>query len=160
MYVNNAILYNRLGEACSHFAAIFSCVFNAAETYQRSGTDSCISKQCSWLPTAQEVLYWLKLSLCKLHNYATGSSSSNTVFIRPAKCNSTQDGQCSSDSADVCTPKKNITSNRWSPWWLFEGWINAVNKPMLFKILQPYHKELILKLREFPMPTSEYNLAT
>ena len=79
------------------------------------------------------------------------------VFILPAKCNSTQDGQCSSDSADVCTPKKNITSNRWSPWWLFEGWINAVNKPMLFKILQPYHKELILKLREFPMPTSEIN---
>ena len=60
------------------------------------------------------------------------------VFTRPTKRKLTQDGQCSSDLADVRTPKKKTlppTVEALDD--LFEGWTNAVNKPMLFKILRP-----------------------
>ena len=47
----------RLGEACSHIAAVLSCLVRSAEVKQQSGPDSCTSKQCSWLPTARDVGY-------------------------------------------------------------------------------------------------------
>ena len=86
------------------------------------------------------------------------------VFTRPAKRKPMQDGKCSSDLADVRTPKKKtIPPTDEALDDLFEGWTNAVNKPMLFTILRPYHKEFIPKLssEEFPTPISEmYNPAT
>ena len=45
----------RLGEACSHIAAILSCFVRATELCYKSGLDSCTSQQCSWLPTARDV---------------------------------------------------------------------------------------------------------
>ena len=49
------LLLHRLGEACSHIAAILSCMIRSAEVKQQSGIDSCTSKQCSWLPTVRDV---------------------------------------------------------------------------------------------------------
>ena len=44
-----------LGEACSHIAAVLSCLVRATELRHKSGLDSCTSQQCSWLPTARDV---------------------------------------------------------------------------------------------------------
>ena len=48
------ILY-RLGETCSHVAAVITCLIRAAELQSSSGDSACTSQKCSWLPTAQDV---------------------------------------------------------------------------------------------------------
>ena len=39
----------RLGEACSHIAAIISCLIKAAEYQEQSGTNSCTSQSLNTL---------------------------------------------------------------------------------------------------------------
>ena len=65
------------------------------------------------------------------------------TFARPNKRKPTNDGQCSSESGDVVrTPKKKVLPPSDEALGdLFEGWTDATNKPMLFKILGPYHQE-------------------
>jgi len=87
------------------------------------------------------------------------------TFARPNKRKPTNDGQCSSESGDVVrTPKKKVLPPSDEALGdLFEGWTDATNKPMLFKILRPYHQEFIPKLssQEFPQPITDlYNPAT
>ncbi len=45
----------RPGEACSHIAAVISCLVRAAEVQTTSGATACTSKMCSWLPVARDV---------------------------------------------------------------------------------------------------------
>ena len=47
----------RLGdlEACSHVAAVISCLIEAAQHQEQ--TTACTSKKCSWLPTVRNVSY-------------------------------------------------------------------------------------------------------
>ena len=49
------LLLNRLGEACSHIAAIASCMINAVEVRKQNGADSCTSNLCGWNHSASEV---------------------------------------------------------------------------------------------------------
>lgn len=44
-----------LGEACSHVATLLSCVVKAAELRRSMGRESCTSKKCVWLPSANDV---------------------------------------------------------------------------------------------------------
>ena len=46
---------NRLGKACSHIAAIASCMIYAREVRQRTGADSCTSTLCGWNNSAREI---------------------------------------------------------------------------------------------------------
>jgi len=46
----------RLGEACSHIAALLSCVVQAVVARQSSGSYSCTSQKCVWLPPAKNVI--------------------------------------------------------------------------------------------------------
>ena len=52
--LNYDVVY-RLGEACSHIAAIASCMINAREACQQTGADSCTSTLCGWSHSAREV---------------------------------------------------------------------------------------------------------
>ena len=45
----------RLGEVCSHVAAIISCLVRASEAQSKSGATSCTSQKCSWLPASRDV---------------------------------------------------------------------------------------------------------
>ena len=45
---NSVTSFNRLGEACSHIAAVVSCLINATEIRKQSGADSCTSTLCGW----------------------------------------------------------------------------------------------------------------
>lgn len=45
----------RLGEACSHLAALLSCVVEASVARQMSGRDCCTAKKCLWLQPATSV---------------------------------------------------------------------------------------------------------
>ena len=47
--------YHSLGEACSHIAAILTCVINASEARKQAGYNSCTSHLCSWLPSPNDV---------------------------------------------------------------------------------------------------------
>ena len=53
--LNCDVVLNRLGEACSHIAAITSCMINATEVRQQTGADSCTSTLCGWSRSAREV---------------------------------------------------------------------------------------------------------
>lgn len=44
-----------LGEACSHIAALLSCVVKASQARQSAGVDSSTSVACSWLPPSRNV---------------------------------------------------------------------------------------------------------
>ena len=46
----------RLGEACSHVAAVISCLIEAAQDQEQMGTTACTSQRCSWLPTIRNVI--------------------------------------------------------------------------------------------------------
>ena len=48
-------LYCRLGEACSHIAALISCVIATVESREKAGIDSVTSQSCKWLPPARNV---------------------------------------------------------------------------------------------------------
>ena len=45
----------RLGEACSHVAAILTCVIRANVLRTQSAVEACTSKKCAWLPPACNV---------------------------------------------------------------------------------------------------------
>lgn len=45
----------RLGETCSHVAAILSCVVEAVEARKAQGSSSCTSQKCTWLSSARNV---------------------------------------------------------------------------------------------------------
>jgi len=85
------------------------------------------------------------------------------VFICTNKRKPTHDGQCSGESADVHTPKKKSSLHQMKPSVIYsKNWTEDTNKPMLFKILHPYHEEFIpkLSLQDFPEPITEmYNPA-
>ena len=53
--IDSVTSFNRLGEACSHIAAVVSCMINATEVRKRSGADSCTSTLCGWNHCAREV---------------------------------------------------------------------------------------------------------
>jgi len=113
--------------------------------------------------TGGKLFHCFELSVITIQQVAPAQIR-DIVFTRPAKRKPTHDGQCSSDSVDVRTPKKKVQSPTDEALdQLYEGWTGAESKPMLFKILRPYHKEFIPKLasEEFPRPISEmYNPAT
>ena len=44
-----------MGEACSHIAAVLSCIVKSVEAQEQSGVESCTSKACYWLPAARKV---------------------------------------------------------------------------------------------------------
>ena len=48
-------IFCRLGEACSHIAALLSCLVAAVESRENAGTDSVTSQSCKWLPPANNV---------------------------------------------------------------------------------------------------------
>ena len=45
----------RLGEACSHVAAILSSLATATDVQLKSGINSCTSQTCMWLPPAKNM---------------------------------------------------------------------------------------------------------
>ena len=53
--INLHVSHGRLGEACSHIAAVLSCLVRAAEAQLKTGQTSCTSQKCSWLPTTKSV---------------------------------------------------------------------------------------------------------
>ena len=52
---SGCIFLFRLGEACSHLAALLSCLVTAVESRERAGTDSITSLSCKWLPPTKNV---------------------------------------------------------------------------------------------------------
>ena len=61
LYVQDSLLVvilYRLGEACSHVAAVISCLIEAAQYQQQTGTTACTSQKCRWLPTVRNVSFF------------------------------------------------------------------------------------------------------
>ena len=64
-----------LGEACSHVAAVLSCVIKANELRKQSGMDACTSSLCSWNHSTKEV-----------HKYFMDVAVAVNVLFRSSQC--------------------------------------------------------------------------
>ena len=56
-YISLSIFYYRLGEACSHVAAVLSCLIKATEARKKSGAEAFTSRRSAWLLPVQDVCY-------------------------------------------------------------------------------------------------------
>ena len=45
----------RLGESCSHVAALLTTVVKAVDCRKQAGLNACTSQACYWLPSAAKV---------------------------------------------------------------------------------------------------------
>lgn len=148
----------RLGEACSHIAAILSCLVRSAEVKQQSGIDSCTSKQCSWLPTARDVGYCnyiLKYNFICLQ--VTPAAISKIAFKRKDPLNDEEAPTVSPKKPKILPPSEEDIND------LYRTLNTAKHKPAILKITKPYYKDFIPKLSqsEFPIPITEaYNPET
>jgi len=79
------LYFYRLGEACSHIAALLSCVIAAVESREKAGIDSVTSQSCKWLPPARKcmcIIHVARMAFIKLFRLPQLESvTSNSVIL-------------------------------------------------------------------------------
>ena len=127
--------HSRLGEACSHVAAIISCVIRASQLQERSGATARTSQECTWLPTARDVSFQflvvhqvrfsLKVSPAHVCDIKFQSKCSSSSFSQPRKACKIEPP--TEDELDAFY--KTLNSSK--------------KKPGILKITPPYSKQFI-----------------
>lgn len=151
----------RLGEACSHIAALLSCVVKAAEARQTCGRDSCTSQKCMWLPPAKNVRQLCQYTVMYNLFYAfilkvTPARVCDIQFVCPRNKKRCVEGDDQQKQAckEIAPPSPAAVST-------FIQEINmAEKKPAILKIIQPYAQDFIPKSCSpaLPLPMMElYN---
>ena len=73
--INLHVSHARLGEVCSHIAAVLSCLVRSAEDQLKTGQTSCTSQKCSWLPTTKSVSTVTGIIVASLYTSGLGSNT-------------------------------------------------------------------------------------
>lgn len=146
----------RIGEACSHIAAVISCLVRAADLQARSGVTACTSQKFSWLPVARDVSinFVSVISACKcwLLRIQPGCTCWYCRYWLHLKAffNS------------FCQPSKK------GSWWMLSHLLGLSSmhfmkccsssvKPAILKITPPYSKQFIPRLSLTSLPTPIYH---